>query len=48
MSLGQRIRSGDRVGLVGSTGESTGAHLHFEIRVDEIVTDPVKFLGDIV
>lgn len=39
---GQRVRQGDVIGYVGSTGWSTGAHLHFEIRVNGEARDPMK------
>lgn len=39
---GQRVRQGDVIGYVGSTGWSTGAHLHFEIRVNGVARDPMK------
>ena len=42
--VGQEIRVGDFVGTVGSTGVSTGAHLHFEIRIDDIAIDPFAWL----
>lgn len=39
---GQRIEQGQRIGAVGSTGWSTGPHLHFEFRVNGIHQDPVR------
>lgn len=44
---GAVIRSGETVGLLGSTGWSTGPHLHFEVRIDGVRVDPEKLLyGD--
>jgi murein DD-endopeptidase MepM/ murein hydrolase activator NlpD len=40
---GQKIRRGHKVGLVGSTGRSTGPHLHYEVRVDGIPKNPESF-----
>jgi murein DD-endopeptidase MepM/ murein hydrolase activator NlpD len=42
---GEQVEMGDIVGLVGSTGWSTGPHLHWEVRVFGNPTDPVTFLG---
>jgi peptidoglycan hydrolase-like protein with peptidoglycan-binding domain len=42
---GQTVASGDRVGLVGSTGRSTGPHLHFEVRLGGAAVDPLPTLG---
>lgn len=39
------IRAGEGVGRVGSTGFSTGPHLHFEVRVNGQVTDPAPYLA---
>jgi murein DD-endopeptidase MepM/ murein hydrolase activator NlpD len=41
---GDPIRKGQVIGTVGSTGRSTGPHLHYEIRIDEDATDPMRFL----
>jgi murein DD-endopeptidase MepM/ murein hydrolase activator NlpD len=42
--IGQNIRIGQVVGRLGSTGRSTGPHLHYETRVDGEAVDPQKFL----
>jgi len=41
---GQHLSVGDKVGEVGSTGRSTGNHLHYEVRKDGKPVNPVKFL----
>lgn len=41
VTLGQRVEQGDVVGAVGTTGYSTGPHLHFEFRVNGIHHDPL-------
>ena len=43
--VGQSIATGTRVGRIGSSGESTGPHLHFEVRVRGAAVDPVPALG---
>jgi murein DD-endopeptidase MepM/ murein hydrolase activator NlpD len=45
VTVGQSVRTGDVIGLVGSTGKSTGPHLHFEVRVFGVPTDPVPYLS---
>lgn len=44
VSVGQTVRRGDRLGFVGSTGLSTGPHLHYEVLVSGRQTDPMKFI----
>lgn len=43
--VGAVVRTGDVIGLVGSTGLSTGAHLHFELAIDGELVDPMPILG---
>lgn len=45
VSAGERVESGQTVGVEGSTGRSTGSHLHFEIRRDGVQVDPTEVLG---
>lgn len=44
VAVGDRVGAGERLGLVGSTGRSTGPHLHFEVRVRGAAVDPLGAL----
>jgi murein DD-endopeptidase MepM/ murein hydrolase activator NlpD len=44
VKVGDTIKIGQVIGLVGSTGRSTGPHLHYETRIDGEAVDPQKFL----
>jgi murein DD-endopeptidase MepM/ murein hydrolase activator NlpD len=44
---GQRIRKGDIIGYMGSTGRSTGSHLHYEVRIAGEAINPTAFLSPV-
>lgn len=45
VSVGQQVAAGSVIGLSGSTGNSTGPHVHYEVRVDGQQVDPLPFTG---
>ena len=47
VSQGQTVKQGEVVGYVGTTGNSTGNHLHFEIRVNGSRVDPLNYFKDL-
>lgn len=46
VQLGDQLKVGDQIGLVGSTGASTGSHLHLEIHVNGVPVDPFAWLQE--
>ncbi len=44
INLGETVQRGELIGLIGSTGRSTGPHLHYELRLDDKSINPRRFL----
>ncbi len=45
VKAGQQVRRGDVISYVGDTGSSTGPHLHYEVRLNGLPVNPVKYLN---
>jgi murein DD-endopeptidase MepM/ murein hydrolase activator NlpD len=46
VEMGQKIKRKDIISAVGSTGRSSGPHLHYEVRVNDIPVDPINYILD--
>lgn len=44
VKIGQRVKRGEKIAAVGSTGSSTGAHVHYEVRRNDVPLNPKKYI----
>lgn len=44
VTVGQRVKRGDLLTAVGSTGQSTGPHVHYEVRINNVPVDPANYI----
>jgi len=44
LKVGQKVKRGDKIGEIGMTGKTTGPHLHYEVRLNGIAVNPMKYI----
>jgi murein DD-endopeptidase MepM/ murein hydrolase activator NlpD len=44
VKAGEHVKRGEQIGRMGSTGRSTGNHLHYEVRIDGRAVNPIPFM----
>jgi murein DD-endopeptidase MepM/ murein hydrolase activator NlpD len=47
VEVGDRVQKGDFIGEVGNTGRSTGSHLHYEVRLNDVAVNPVNYFKSV-
>ncbi|HAM13630.1 MAG TPA: M23 family peptidase, partial [Microbacterium sp.] len=47
VQTGDKVKAGDQIARVGSSGDSTGCHLHYEVRVNGQNVDPAPFMAEV-
>jgi murein DD-endopeptidase MepM/ murein hydrolase activator NlpD len=45
VTMGEQVRQGETIGYIGSTGRSTGPHLHYEVHIGSDVVNPLKYMN---
>ena len=48
VKAGQSVHAGERIGAVGTTGHSTGPHLHYQVMKNDVAVNPLTYIADVV